>query len=382
MTTVGVKALSQTDVVWTGFRQRGISLLMDKTQGAAAGRYDVAVIGAGPAGVQAAVSAWHQGREVLVLDAGEVSNRKGRAYWSKSVPIEDAPGLPPTTGPQLRRILHGLLRSHPPGDGEPGITLQGAYVLDVEAAEGGFSITASLGPQRDGKPIRQGTFHARAIVVASGFEDGWPAIEDEQDKDRLHERYRTVFRYAGNRRGWHLCIRCDGHLHRGGHFVLLGVGEAIYEAALGAQDFTDQITIVTNGRPVDLPDAMLAQAEARDIRIDERPIRRHVGKGTMLEGVEFEDGEILAADGFLVDEGLEANVAFLRRFSLRRTAEGLLVVGEDSQILRDDGTPIPGLYAAGDLVAGQRKLIATAMASGQDAGLAASDSLRRWRMPD
>ena len=39
--------------------------------------YDVAVIGAGPAGAQAAISAAHQARHVLVLDAGPISHLKG-----------------------------------------------------------------------------------------------------------------------------------------------------------------------------------------------------------------------------------------------------------------------------------------------------------------
>ena len=47
--------------------------------------FDVLVIGAGPGGTQAAVSAAHQMRHVLLLDASKVSRRRGRAYWSKTV---------------------------------------------------------------------------------------------------------------------------------------------------------------------------------------------------------------------------------------------------------------------------------------------------------
>ena len=67
--------------------------------------YDVAVIGAGPAGAQAAVSAAHQMRHVLVLDAAPVSQRTGRAYWSKSVELQDAPVFPGITGPRFSRAL-------------------------------------------------------------------------------------------------------------------------------------------------------------------------------------------------------------------------------------------------------------------------------------
>ncbi len=342
--------------------------------------YDVAVIGAGPAGVQAAISAWHQGRRVLVLDAGAVSQRKGRAYWAKSVEIEDAPGLGPITGPKLRSHLQGLLRSRAADDPrEPHIAMRGAFVLRVRREGGLFTIAASLAPLKAGKVQQTGDFKAHRVVVASGFEDGWPDIEVAGDRERMLERYRTAFRYAGNHGGWHLCIRCDGHLHRGGHFVLLGVGDSIYEASLGAQDFTDSITVLTNGRPHGMSEAQMRQLEERDIRIDERPITSHLGEGTLLRGLRFADGEEIYADGFLVDEGLRPNSDYLADFRLRRNADGLLVTGDDSMVLREDGEPETGLYAAGDIVAGQRKLIATAMALGQDAGLGASDSLRRWQ---
>ncbi len=358
-------------------------VMQTKTSIAGKRRFDVAVIGMGPAGAQAAVSAWHQGRDVLVLDAGEVSQRKGRAYWSKSVPLEDIPFVSPITGPRLRASVQERLRSlQPPAPGESGVTLRGAYVLRVSRGDGGFEIEASTKPLLRGEIAERETFAARALVVASGFEDGWPEIEVDPAGRRMLERYRTVFRYAGNGSGWHLCIRCDGHLHPGGHFALVGVGEEIYEAAIGAQDFAGRITILTNGRPHAFTPAVLAQAEARDIEIDTRPIVRHIGRGTELRGVQFADGEEFYADGFLADEGLEPNTGFLQDFDLWRSPDGLLRVGDSSEALRPDGSPEPGLFVAGDLVAGARKLIATAAASGQDAGLAASDSLRRWTYPD
>ncbi len=87
-------------------------------------------------------------------------------------------------------------------------------------------------------------------------------------------------------------------------------------------------------------------------------------------------------DGFLVDEGLEPNTQFLKGWDVQTDEEGLLVVNEDGQVLDSQGEPVPGLFAAGDIVAGTRKLIATAFALGQNAGLSASDSLRKWHWPE
>src|SRR5687768_653657 len=74
--------------------------------------YDVAVVGAGPAGAQAAVSAAHQMRHVLVFNAGPVSQRKGRAYWSKSVEIVDAPVFFGVTGPKFGGTLLAWMTAH------------------------------------------------------------------------------------------------------------------------------------------------------------------------------------------------------------------------------------------------------------------------------
>lgn len=50
-------------------------------------------------------------RHVLVIDAGKVSQKKGRAYWSKSVAIEDAPVFTGVTGGNFIKALHKWLES-------------------------------------------------------------------------------------------------------------------------------------------------------------------------------------------------------------------------------------------------------------------------------
>jgi len=350
--------------------------------------YEIAVIGAGPAGAQAAISAAHQMRHVLVIDAGGVSQRKGRAYWSKSVEIEDAPVFTGVTGPKFMKALKDWMASRPVREiligGErrkTGIEVRGGVVLSLERQDDLIALNTSVEPLREGRELVVETFFARAVVVASGFEDGWPDIEVDESAQRLFDKYRVVFRYAGNARGWHLCIRCDGHLHVDQHLALVGVGDAIYGASLGAQDFTDKITILTNGRPHGFSPAVLEQARERGIEIIETKIEKHIGKGTDLLGLRLVDGRELFFDGFLVDEGLVPNTSFLKGWDVKTDAEGLLVVDEDGQVLDSQGAPVPGLFAAGDVVSGARKQIATAFGLGQNAGLSASDSLRRWRWP-
>ena len=350
--------------------------------------YDVTVIGAGPAGAQAAVSASHQMRHVLVLHSGKVSFNRGRAYWSKSVEIEDAPVFPGIIGPNFAKELMRWMESRPVVDfmigGEKrktGIDIRDGLVLKVERNGDLFELEASTKTLKRGTDLAIEHFKSRTVVVAAGFDDKWPDIEFEPDAERLYKQYATVFRYAGNRKGWHVCIRCDGHLHVNEHLALLGVGDYIYEAAIGAQDFTDKITILTNGRPHGMSPPVLEQIRKRKINIIETKIKRHIGEKTNLLGFEMIDGSELFFHGFLVDEGLIPNTKFLEGWNYQKDEEGLIIANEDMQMLDSKGEPIPGLFAAGDIISGERNLIATAFALGQEAGLSASDSLRRWHFP-
>ena len=350
--------------------------------------YDVAVIGAGPAGAQAAISASHQMRHVLVLHAGKVSFSRGRAYWSKSVKIEDAPVFPGVIGPHFAKELMKWMEGRPVTDitihGEKrktGIEIRDALITKLTREGDVFGIEASTTALKKEKLTQIENFKFRTVVVASGFDDRWPNIEFQPEAERLYQQYVAVFRYAGNRKGWHVCIRCDGHLHVDEHLAIVGVGDYIYDVALGSQDFTDKITILTNGRPHKMSHEVRRQAEERGINIIETKILRHIGEKTDLMGFELEDGSELYFDGFLVDEGLIPNTKFLKGWDYQKDEDGLIITNDNAQLLDSHGKPIPGLFAAGDIVSGERNLIATAFALGQEAGLSASDSLRRWHHP-
>jgi len=327
---------------------------------------------------------------VLVIEAGPISRREGRAYWSKSVEFEDVPVFKRITGPKFKKALREWMEDRPVREVEIagerrkyGIEIQGGIVRKLRRNGDLFHLDTCVAREgKDGTPEVLETFTARRVIIASGFEDKWPDIEVDETKERLFDRYRVVFRYAGNRRGWHVCIRCDGHLHVNEPLAIVGVGDYIYDTALGAQDFTDKITILTNGRPHGMSEPVLRQVRERGIVIDERKIVRHIGDRTDLIGLEMEDGEKLYFHGFFVDEGLEPNTAFLEGWDVQTDEEGLLVVDDDNQVLDSSGEPVPGLYAAGDIVAGERKLIAAAFAMGQNAALCATDSLRKWKWPE
>ena len=161
---------------------------------------------------------------VLVLDAGPISHLKGRAFWSKSVQIEDAPVFQGVIGSHFMRALREWMASRPVRE----VTIGGrnpAHRYRVPSLATCSQLRALAMPSQRSlrwkhrscrsapeRPIKRTQFRARTVVVASGFDDVWPDIEVNEQAERLYQRYRTVFRFAGNRHGWHVCIRCDGHL--------------------------------------------------------------------------------------------------------------------------------------------------------------------------
>jgi thioredoxin reductase len=312
--------------------------------------------------------------------------------------MQDAPVFPGIAGPRFAQALHRWMEAQPVRcvtiggrertigvERRPGFVLRLTRVPpepgDLAPAGHLFEIETSAAPLRAHQPLRWERYYARTVVVASGFEDVWPDIEIDESAHRLYRRYRVVFRYAGNRKGWHVCIRCDGHLHVDEHLAILATGDLAWGIARGAQDFTSRMTILTDGEPHGFSDRQLQTLERQKIAIEPERVVAHIGKGTDLLGLRLADGRELYFDGFFVDRGLVPNTAYLKAedgWQVQTDEEGLLVVDEDGQVLDPAGTPVAGLFAAGDIVAGQRNLIATAFGLGQNAGLAASDLLREW----
>ena len=123
-------------------------------------------------------------RHVLVLHSGKVSFSRGRAYWSKSVEIEDAPVFPGIIGPHFAKELMRWMESRPVVDfmvgGEKrktGIDIRDGLVMTLKRNGEVFELKASTKTLRRGRDLARARFKARTVVVASGFDDKWPDIE-------------------------------------------------------------------------------------------------------------------------------------------------------------------------------------------------------------
>jgi thioredoxin reductase len=297
--------------------------------------WDVAVVGAGIAGLTAAQTAATHGLRVTAFDqlapGGQLINLGEVAHY---------PGLQgKTTGPDLA-----------------GSLLEAAMTAGVEI--GYAEVTGVTGGVPLTLETADGSQTARAVVVATGLTPGRLDVPGAEA-------------WAG--RGLSECASCDGPLFAGQRVVVVGDDEwaALEAAELAA--LAAHVTVLVPGEPRWSPAAAqrLSALAGVEIRI-EAQVTGLAGDGA-LTGVTLADGGDVAATGVFAYTGKAPRSAFLDAAfdsaALPRSASG--------SIDGDPATPVPGLFVAGDVRTGSTPYLVGAAADGLRAGLAATEFLSR-----
>ncbi len=290
--------------------------------------YDVAILGAGPAGLTCAIYTARERLRTLVLDKGLPG---GQAALTDR--IENYPGFPdPVNGAELMERVYRQAQKF------------GAEVRTFEEA---------TGIEPEGRILRvvtpAGVHRARTVVVATGS---------------VYRRLGVPGEEALVGRGVSFCATCDAPFFRGKHVVVVGGGNSALQETVHLAEFAERITVVQ------LLDRLTASAVLQEriralpsVRVElGRRVRRILGTEG-VEGVELEDtatGRVwtVACDGVFVFIGMEPNTGFLR---------GTLDLDEQGFVRADPGTletSMPGVLAAGDARGGSPKQIAAAVGEG------------------
>jgi thioredoxin reductase (NADPH) len=291
--------------------------------------WDCAIVGAGPAGLSAAVYMGRFRRSTLVLDAGD-----GR--WSYGQVNDNYLGFP---GGVRARRLHALGRAQAE---RFGVAFQDARVTGISARRGGYVVRHA-----------RGRTVARTVIWAAGVQDNWPDFPG-------------VRRLVGHRLFW--CIVCDGWRTLGKRVLLLGRGERAVGTALQFLTYTRDLTFVVD------PDARLNArchrklAEA-GIALRSGRVRRVVAGEKGLDHVRLDDGSRVEADYIFSLYGSEPRTALLRGLPVALAANGHVRTNEKGQ------TSLPTFFAAGDVTDKHSHQVVAAVHEGAAAAMAANHVL-------
>ncbi|WP_395727576.1 NAD(P)/FAD-dependent oxidoreductase [Nakamurella sp.] len=276
--------------------------------------YDVIVIGAGAAGLSAALVLTRARRRVLVVDSGAPRNAPARhmhGFLSRD-------GLPPSE-------LSAIGRAEIAGYG--GEIVPGSVVELVACDASGFRARLGDGPR----------VAARRVLVATGLRDEIPTVpglSDRWGRDVLH------------------CPYCHGYEVRDRRLGVLGwaPGSARY-AQLVRQWSRDVVMVAPAGS---LTTVERAQLLARSIEVVEGEPVGVVVRSDRLIGIRLADGTVITLDALFVPPRFRPHHDLLLQLGVAVDESGWTVVDSTGR------TSVPGLWAAGNVVNPRAQVITAA----------------------
>jgi thioredoxin reductase len=296
--------------------------------------FDVVVVGAGPAGLSAALLLARCCRRVLVVDANTPRNGRSRAlhgYLSRD-------GISPL---DLRRA------------GREELARYGVEVRDVRAEDAWRDGDLFVVRLQGGREER-----CRKLLLATGVRDYLPEVAGF---DACYGR--SVFH----------CPYCDAWEVRGRRLALYARGRGGVGMTAVLRGWSDTVLLVTDGA------ARLSRDERdrlhrRGVRVREEPLVRLEEDGGQVRAIVFARGDPEACDAVFFRTGQSHQSDLARRLGCRFTEKGAVKTG------RLENTAVPGLYVAGD-ASRDVQLAIVAAAEGAKAALAINTDLLRERLP-
>lgn len=257
------------------------------------------IIGAGPAGVSAAIYLLRAEIPTTIIynDMGSI----GKAHL-----IDNYYGFAePISGPELfRRGLEQAKRL-------------GANIVCDEV------VGLVWGEEKMTALTKTAEYPADVIVMATGAARRAPKIEGLKELEGVGVSY---------------CAICDAFFYRKKKVAVFGNGEyALHEASV-LLPTSAEVTLYTQGAELSCKDV------PENLRIETRPVARLIGE-QRLEAVELEDGTVVPTDGFFVAVGIAGSSELAKKI-------GAEVDGANIVVDADCKSTLDGLYAVGDCTGG------------------------------
>ena len=295
--------------------------------------YDVVIIGAGPAGMTAAVYTSRANLSTLMLERGIPGGQ-----MANTEEVENYPGFDTILGPELSTKMF---------DHAKKFGAEYAYGDVTEIIDGEEYKTIKAGAKE---------YKTRAIILSTGAEYKKMGVPGEKE--------------LGGR-GVSYCAVCDGAFFKQKNLVVVGGGDSAVEEGVYLTRFADKVTIVHRRDKLRAQKILQDRAFANE-KIDFiwnatvkeiNEANGKVGSVTLQSTIDGTETE-LATDGVFIYIGM---------LPLTKPFESLGILNENGYIVTNDNmeTAVPGIFAAGDVREKTLRQIVTATGDGSIAAQAA-----------
>lgn len=291
--------------------------------------WDTIIVGAGPAGCNAAIVLARSKRRVLIIDEGKQRNLTSQGMHN----FLTRDGILPK---EYLALVHEEL-THYKID-----IVNGRVVTAKKEGDHGFLMI-----DKDGKQ-----YLGRRLLLATGVTDKIPDIPG-------------MLELWG--KGIYHCPYCDGYECGDKIIGLYAHNVNGYGMALALRELSDKIILFTDGARY-LRALQREHLAARGIIIISKKVKEIARKGDTLAGVALDNGEIIACDSLFVDNGHHVNDDLLKQLGCTCTKKGAAITNKQQQ------TNIPGVYVAGD-ASFDMHFVVVAAAEGAKAAVAINNDL-------
>ena len=295
--------------------------------------YDILIIGAGPAGLTAAIYARRAEKSVLIIEKESFGGQ-----ITHSPRVENYPGFDEISGNELADKLLGQVMTQ-------GAEIELDEITSIEGELGNYTVHGQMK-----------SFNAKTVIIATGSHHRQLGIDGEK---RLEGK------------GISYCAVCDGAFFRGHTVAVIGGGNSALQDAVLLSDGCEKVYIVQNLPYLTgeerLQNILLARPNVEIIcsSVVDKLLGNETLRAIEISNVENGERRSLTVDGMFVcigqqpeNEGFRSNVALDER--------GYVMAGEDC-VPQSDG----GIFVAGDCRTKSVRQVTTAVADGAVAALAA-----------
>lgn len=296
--------------------------------------YDVVIVGAGPAGIQAAIHASRKKTEVLLLGRMENSS----LYAAHVENYAFCEGV--HEGKELLEAGHRQVQSF-------GAETMPEDVLKISQDGELFHLELESGK----------TVETRTIIFSMGVSKKKLGVAGEKE-------------LSG--RGVSYCVDCDANFYRGGTVAVIGDRSAAADGALTLLGYAAKVYLIS--RKLDVSAELRERLLQSEVQLIENAGVKAIEGEQAVTGLQLDNGETVQVDGVFIELGSKGALELATQIGVQLDQESFKYI----EVNRQQATNIPGVYAAGDIT-GPPWQMAKAVGEGCVAGMEAATYARKLK---